>query len=285
MAKAVELVWPPRCNLDVVTGSVWRLTHETTTPMTSECSMADETTPGVMQGSVRGASRPASGWKGLFYGETVLDGSWRVRWIRSEEEFKRIKAKPQRCKKCDAPIVPADARHPTDECPHFRKSRERKGEEASRESSRLDEVSRQAFRRRSVLASVRPQPGDGSCFFHSVGHHLRMTGPEVRRHVVSWMRDHLSLRVHGVPLSEWLAWEGTTAEDYLLHMTRSGVWGGGTEMAVLCNMYPDLSFHVFRRSGDGLFDQVTQIGSGRKEVWLCWSGGHYDALEPLQGKG
>lgn len=279
MNKGVELVWPPRCNLDIVTGSVWRLFHETTTPMTTPCTMTAG--PGVTQGDGRGNARPTSGWKGLFYGETDLNGCWKVRWIRSEDELRQAKAKPQRCKKCDAQIVPVNNCHPTDACPYYAKTREEKREE----DDKLNRATNTNFRKRRVLASVRPQPGDGSCFFHSVGHHLRTSGPQVRRDVVKWMHDHLSTDVHGVPLWKWLAWEGSTAEEYLRNMSRRGVWGGATEMAALTHMHPELSFHVFMARNDGLFDQVAQIGSGHKEVWLRWSGGHYDALEPVQGGG
>ena len=255
--EAVELVWPPVCHLDVVAGTIWRLRRETRTNMTLSCAMSNTAT-GVRMGHGRGTSKPSSGYRQLFYGETDPDGRWTVRWIRNRKDYETIRNTPQRCKVCQAIILPFHPSHPTDRCPL---------------------LSRKTTPRATTLARLMRQPGDGSCFFHSVGHHLGVDAATLRREMVMWMRDHLNEHINGTPLATWLSWESTDAQTYLDRMGHD--WGGATEMAVLTRMHPTLSFHVFRHVRGNEFSKLTQLGEGDKEVWLLWSGSHYDALEPL----
>ena len=124
-------------------------------------------------------------------------------------------------------------------------------------------------------------PGDGSCLFHSVGHHLNKSAHKIREEVVEWYRKHLDdTKVSGLSIREWLQHEAGSAEEYIRQMERHGAWGGGTEMSTLTIMHPELSFHVCSRLGDGdLYERIAVIGDGPKEVWITWSGSHYDALE------
>ena len=265
---SVELVWPLDCNLDIVVGSIWRLTGQRETQMTEAVYMSDKV-KGVSRGTQRGIAQPKSGFKHCFYGETNLNGEWNVRWIRDASEYERVVRTTQRCKKCDVIIVPLNHRHPTGFCPHFPKYREER-----HEIQKLEKIgtSKQPS---SLRADRKSQPGDGSCFFHSVGYQLGKSAADVRREVVEWMTRNQNTQINGRTLSKWTEWEGG---NYLDRM-RNGAWGGATEMAILTHMYPSFSFHVYRhRSGD-LYDLITQVGDGPKRILLVWSGSHYDALQ------
>lgn len=251
--ETVELVWPPVCNLDVVPGTIWRLRRETRTHMTRTCTMSNAVA-GVQLGEGRGTAKPSSGYRQLFYGETDTNGRWIVRWIRDRADYETIRNTPQRCKTCRTVILPYSSNHPTDTCPTLATT---------------------------TLARLMRQPGDGSCFFHSVGHHLGVDASTLRRRTVDWMRQHLDVDINGTPLATWLSWESTDAQTYLDRMASGGEWGGATEMAVLARMHPTLSFHVFRRVRGNEFAKLTQLGDGAQQVWLLWSGSHYDALEPF----
>ena len=267
---SVELVWPLECNLDVVVGSIWRLTGRRNTHMTSQADMSGRMT-GVRKGARSGVAEPTSGFGGCFYGETDLNGEWRVRWLRDHAEYGAILSKEQRCKKCDAIIVPLNAAHPTRACPYVHNHREARHEEQN-------ETHKQTNGQTPIRARLRRQPGDGSCLFHSVGYHVGKSGSEVRRQVVDWMKQNQTAQINGSPLHKWLEWDGGDAAQYVRRLG-SGAWGGGIELAALTHLYPSLSFEVFRHRDADRYDRVARFGDGPRTVSLCWSGSHYDALE------
>merc|ERR1719440_143081 len=74
--------------------------------------------------------------------------------------------KPPCCDKCDGP-------HLTDDCPHFRKPREKHADAwVSYGKKSTGEMQEEIHVIRSSNARVVRQPGDGSCLFHSLSYGL-----------------------------------------------------------------------------------------------------------------
>jgi hypothetical protein len=142
-------------------------------------------------------------------------------------------------------------------------------------------------------ATVIPQPGDGSCFFHSVAHALYLIGPplwqgsagELRRYLCDWMRLHPHARFGDTTLTRWIWYASLlSVEEYVTQMS-GNKWGGGIEMAATMRSI-GVNLHVYeenRRRG-GQFERISAFEhhtepEKKRTVRVVYSrGDHYDTL-------
>ena len=204
-------------------------------------------------------------------------------------------SKPARCSKCDGP-------HPSDRCPHYKKSRDTHPDAQPGKAGRngMGHGGRPILLRRG---RVMPQPGDGSCLFHSLRYGLAQQRGSVsghlpnahvlRRQLAEWVATHAQLRIADTPLAMWVRWDtGLSPRAYAARMGRSG-WGGGIEMAA-CSHLMGINVWVYEKCSGGFeriscFDAPTAKGESKRglnaTIHILYQGGvHYDALVPEIGE-
>jgi len=184
-------------------------------------------------------------------------------------------AKPACCGKCDGP-------HLTDDCPHFKKPREKHKDawtmmgQAGKAAGSVDDV--------PVIrtAKVVPQPGDGSCLFHSLSYGLkgRSHGRELRREICDFIETNPDLQVGDNALKEWISYDGGGSVQSYTSQMASGRWGGGIEMAAFAKM-KRANVHVYEKAQGGGFQRISnfECPGAQKTVSVLYQGrAHYDAL-------
>eukprot|EP00439_Symbiodinium_sp_Y106_P006087 s4557_g1.t1 len=186
------------------------------------------------------------------------------------------------CDKCDGP-------HATDDCPHFKKPRdEHKDAYENYQKGSVEGVEEAAEEAASekLPKSVRvlPQPGDGSCLFHSLSHGLKK-GPlgasALRAEIADYIAAHPQEEVAGNPIADWVLWDsGKDPKAYALSMREGSRWGGAMEIA-LCAKLHRIRVDIFERRSDH-FLRIASFGEAEEfePVRLLYGGRvHYDALE------
>ena len=133
--------------------------------------------------------------------------------------------------------------------------------------------------------SIKRQPGDGSCLFHSMSYGLNdgTSGPSLRREICKYIESHPDEIIAGNPLKEWIKWDSNCDVRSYSRRMSGGAWGGGIEMAIFTKI-KNVNLHVYERNMiSGLkrisaFDQPE--GADRKKiVRVIYQGGvHYDAV-------
>lgn len=184
--------------------------------------------------------------------------------------------KPLCCDKCDGP-------HVTDDCPHFKGSREKhvdawtsygKGKPGAGSSMEIIHIVRNA--------RVVPQPGDGSCLFHSLSYGLgdRSTASSLRREICRYVESHPDTVIADTQLKDWVRYDsGGTVQSYASKMS-SGSWGGGIEMAALTKM-KSVNVHVYEKCEEG-YKRISSFDhpSSKKTISVLYQGRmHYDAID------
>lgn len=184
----------------------------------------------------------------------------------------------KQCDKCDGP-------HPTEQCPNFNKRRE-EHKDAWLNYGRKHPLSMggdggnvmlEASRARSV-----PQPGDGSCLFHSLCYGLqRGQAMQLRREIAHFIAGNPRLEIAGDTLEEWVRWDrNVSCQSYARSMEVSG-WGGGIEMAA-CSHLKKVNVHVWEHAQRGGFRRISCFNhpSAQRTVDVLYRGRmHYDALQ------
>lgn len=183
----------------------------------------------------------------------------------------------ERCDKCDS------TSHRTALCPHYRKAREAHPDaRAQRSLSAACSGGDFVLRRAEVV----PQPGDGSCLFHSLAFGLDdgASALQLRQRIGRFILENHALPVADTPIRDWIRWDsGRDVRSYVRHMARPGAWGGGIEMAAFSRM-AKRNVHVYERTAAGLggFKRISCFdcpGAGSNTVHVLYCGGvHYDAL-------
>jgi len=184
-------------------------------------------------------------------------------------------SKPACCDKCDGP-------HVTDDCPHFKKPREKHKDawtmlgKVGKGGASVDDV--------PVVrnAKVVPQPGDGSCLFHSLSYGLkgRSQGRELRREICDFIEKNPDLQVGDNALKEWISYDGGGSVQSYTSQMASGRWGGGIEMAAFAKM-KRANVHVYEKAQGGGFQRISnfECPGAQKTVSVLYQGrAHYDAL-------
>ena len=146
-------------------------------------------------------------------------------------------------------------------------------------------------------ARVVPQPGDGSCLFHSLSHASTLEegrtpgarqmaeATRLRLSIADFVESQPSTSIAGEPLSEWVKWEsGLTPSAYAARMRSPGNWGGAIEIAVFARLF-GVSVFVYEPMPEdpGAFRRVAAFHPPHEtdqSAALLYRGGvHYDALE------
>eukprot|EP00929_Paragymnodinium_shiwhaense_P078254 TRINITY_DN4052_c0_g1_i1.p1 TRINITY_DN4052_c0_g1~~TRINITY_DN4052_c0_g1_i1.p1 ORF type:complete len:488 (-),score=152.03 TRINITY_DN4052_c0_g1_i1:92-1555(-) len=189
------------------------------------------------------------------------------------------KKKTGPCDKCDGP-------HHEDDCPYFKKKREEHKDawdKYGKEGGGEDEGDGKVVVKNAKLV---PQPGDGSCLFHSLAYGLRsISADALRAEIADYIASHPETSVAGNPIKDWVLWDsGTDVKTYAGTMRSGSRWGGAVELAV-CAQLKSVCVHVYERGSRGFarisaFGDAASSGSGRRIVNLHYGGRvHYDALE------
>jgi len=189
-----------------------------------------------------------------------------------------------KCDRCDGP-------HPTEACPHFRKPRD-DHKDAWVNYGRKHPLQMGRSGGKFFLRSGRavPQPGDGSCLFHSLCFGLnggRPSGPFVactlRKELAHFVQRNPRLKISGDTLEEWVRWDTNSSVDSYTKRMAVGGWGGGIEMAA-CSLLKRVNVHVYERRRGGTFERISCFDSPtptKQTIHVLYQGGvHFDALVP-----
>mmetsp|Transcript_42311 Transcript_42311/g.111926 ORF Transcript_42311/g.111926 Transcript_42311/m.111926 type:complete len:368 (+) Transcript_42311:118-1221(+) len=193
---------------------------------------------------------------------------------------------PARCDKCDGP-------HATDACPHFKSTRD-KHKDAWVNYGQKHPLQMGKNGGKLTIKGGRhvPQPGDGSCLFHSLCFGLnggqrggQDTAGKLRKELALFIQQNPRLKISGDTLEEWVRWDANTSvSNYARRMAVSG-WGGGIEMAA-CSLLKKVNVHVYERRRGGAYERISCFDSPeqtKKTVHVLYQGGvHYDALVPCR---
>eukprot|EP00929_Paragymnodinium_shiwhaense_P062079 TRINITY_DN3099_c0_g1_i1.p1 TRINITY_DN3099_c0_g1~~TRINITY_DN3099_c0_g1_i1.p1 ORF type:complete len:469 (+),score=85.81 TRINITY_DN3099_c0_g1_i1:82-1407(+) len=190
-------------------------------------------------------------------------------------------AKAKTCDKCDGP-------HDTEKCPHFKKARETH-KDAWVNKGRQAPLQMGKDNGNFVLRNARfvPQPGDGSCLFHSLCFGLnqgRHAADRLRKELAAFVKANPNLEIAGDTMAEWVHWDsGKSCASYASTMAAGRRWGGGIEMAA-CSHLKKVNVHVYeknRRAGGFKRISCFDYPQARKTIHVLYQGGiHYDALVP-----
>lgn len=179
------------------------------------------------------------------------------------------------CDKCDGP-------HETDNCPHFKRPREKHADawtsygkaKSGADSKEIVHVVRNA--------RVVPQPADGSCLFHSLSYGLsdRSTASSLRREICRYVESNPETIIADTLLKDWIKYDsGGTVQSYAKRM-EGGTWGGGIEMAALTKM-KTVNVHVYEKCEDG-YRRISSFDNpnAQKTISVLYQGRmHYDAID------
>lgn len=179
------------------------------------------------------------------------------------------------CDKCDGP-------HDTDDCPHFKKKRDDHADAWSRYGKKGEGDEGEG---RQVLRSAKvvPQPGDGSCLFHSLAFGLKSTNASsLRAEIADYIAAHPDAKIADNPLRDWVLWDaGMDTVAYGRAMRTGSRWGGAVELAV-CAQLKKVNVHVYERDKCGKgFVRISSFGGAASSTVSLLYGGrvHYDALQ------
>jgi hypothetical protein len=153
-------------------------------------------------------------------------------------------------------------------------------------------------------ARVVPQPGDGSCLFHSLAHGLGLglsKASALRKQLSDYMAAQPTMELADSPLSDWILWDsGLEVAEYAARMRSGPAWGGAIEMAV-CARLKGVDVCVYERGDEpGALRCITRFRAqqegtpqaggaapaedGERVVRLLYGGRvHYDAIETGPG--
>ncbi|KAJ8614055.1 hypothetical protein CTAYLR_005850 [Chrysophaeum taylorii] len=194
----------------------------------------------------------------------------------------RFPSKKKVCDRCDGP-------HDANACPHFSKERD-DHPDADRALPPMAADGGNAYLPGD--ARVVPQPGDGSCLFHSLGYgHERLFGrplaaSALRGLLMDWLLEHQETKIADTPVKDWVKWDsGCSVPAYAKRMRLFG-WGGGIEMAAYAHKF-GVDVHVYERvSGTRHpYKRISRFEKtpleSRHSLTVLYRGGvHYDAILP-----
>lgn len=178
------------------------------------------------------------------------------------------------CDKCNGP-------HPTNVCPHFRHERDQHEDAQARPPPEAQATSSPPA---IVDGRLVPQPGDGSCLFHSLAYCLGTDAGSLRSEAASAIEANPMLEISGSPLSKWILWDsGLSPSQYVAKLRSPGFWGGALEIAVLAAML-DVLVYVYEPASSQ-FKRIASFGNADESSFtavahVVYRGrSHYDALQ------
>lgn len=127
---------------------------------------------------------------------------------------------------------------------------------------------------------VVPQPGDGSCLFHSLSYGLadRSSASSLRKEICSFLAKNPDLEIGDTAIKEWVQYDsGGSVQSYAAKMS-GGSWGGGIEMAAFTKL-KKANVNVYEKCRDG-YRRISAFDGGHpKTVNVLYQGRmHYDAI-------
>lgn len=127
---------------------------------------------------------------------------------------------------------------------------------------------------------VVPQPGDGSCLFHSLSYGLpdRSSASTLRKEICAFIAKNPELEIGDTAIKEWVQYDsGGSVSSYAQKMSH-GTWGGGIEMAAVTKM-KYVNVHVYEKCREG-YRRISAFDVGApKTVSVLYQGRmHYDAI-------
>lgn len=188
------------------------------------------------------------------------------------------------CDKCDGV-------HVTQLCPHFKGGRDRHKDAWLNYGKKHPRTLGSDGGNYVLLGSKAkrvPQPGDGSCLFHSLCYVYgkENMAEQLRRSIADFIAKHPQLEIAGDTLEEWVRWDqNTTCEAYASQMARSG-WGGGIELAA-CSHLLRVNVHVYEQQSTGHFLRISCFDhpAAQRTLNILYKGRmHYDALVVVQAR-
>jgi len=190
----------------------------------------------------------------------------------------------KKCDKCDGP-------HPTDACPHFKKPRE-EHKDAWQNYGRKSPLQMGRNGGKLIIRGGQavPQPGDGSCLYHSLCFGLNGGRPsgrsmafQLRKELAQFVQQNPQVKISGDTLEEWVRWDANASVASYTRRMATGGWGGGIEMAA-CSLLKRVNVHVYERRRGGGFERISCFDSPtptQRTIHVLYQGGvHYDALVP-----
>jgi len=201
---------------------------------------------------------------------------------------KDVSAVPPKPKKGTGPCDKCDGPHDTDDCPYFKKPRDDHKDAFDRYGGDKNEESKDSQKSEQPVlrsAKVVPQPGDGSCLFHSLAFGLGSTeASALRAEIADFIAAYPDTEVSDNPIRDWVLWDsGLDPKTYACSMREGSRWGGAVELAV-CAKIRKVAVDVFEKRSDG-FARISSFGQagegkGASTVRLLYGGRvHYDALQ------
>ena len=233
------------------------------------------------------------------------------------------------CDKCDGP-------HHESVCPHFKgRTREKHkdatdmyhrklnggnadiGHSSGADCNSIEPPHDPYSQVSSSAVKVIPQPGDGSCLFHSMSHALGALGhltsarnrqarvaansaAGLRLEIENYIAGHPDETIGGTTISDWVLWDSqVNVATYAARMRYGNGWGGAVEIAV-CARLMGVVIQVFERKNshfvrisrfepteisdddeedvNGTNSSTTHLGLGIVNI-LYGGRCHYDALK------
>merc|ERR1719161_852673 len=178
------------------------------------------------------------------------------------------------CDKCDGP-------HETNACPFFKGPRDNH-KDAFTLYGKAKDVHNSVGDGAPVVRNARvvPQPGDGSCLFHSLAYGLQSdTASALRQEIRRYIEKNPDITIADTTVEEWVKYDsGCNVGAYSQQMAGSS-WGGGMEMAALTRMR-NVNVHVYEKCAGG-FKRIScfEAPNASKTVTVLYQGRmHYDAL-------
>ena len=180
------------------------------------------------------------------------------------------------CDKCDGD-------HHADDCPHFKKARDKHRDAWDKYGSKGGKDGKDVEAPVVVRnARVVRQPGDGSCLFHSLAHGVGSSAGKLRGQLASFVEESPAAEIAGTPVKDWVNWDcGLTPSAYAKRMRGSGQWGGAIELAIFSHTNR-VAVCVYEPNPGGGYRRISVFGSADapKQLHLLYGGRvHYDALE------
>lgn len=182
-----------------------------------------------------------------------------------------------RCDKCDGG-------HATEHCPYFRKARSKHSDAWTnfrRSKSAPPSRDNKATIIKNSSARIVPQPGDGSCLFHSLSYGLKdaSTAKTLRKDVANYIAKHPDIEIADTPIKDWIKYDSSSSvRRYSMRMKGSS-WGGGIELAAVAQM-KNVNVHVYETCKEGYkrISSFDRPGSDKTVSVLYRGRAHYDAL-------
>lgn len=210
--------------------------------------------------------------------DTVADPGKALLQALTQVKQKEVKKKlGGPCDKCDGP-------HHEDDCPHFKKKRDQHNDAWAKYGSKAkgDSGDGQVVVRN---ARVIPQPGDGSCLYHSLSYGLGQgaNATKLRAEIADFIAANPKEIVADNPLKDWVLWDsGMDVASYSRTMRTGSRWGGAVEIAV-CARIKGVAVHIYEKQSRG-YARISTFGDdtmrNNKVVNIHYGGRvHYDAIQ------